>query len=243
MVVQQPATGPAPIHAFADVPRRRRRVRASTIAIGISLAVHAGVGLYIYEWKFNPGAFPDLSDPPMVVPTITLPLPDRPRPEEQRPVSVVHTAAPNQTAPEVTFPVDPPPQTARNTQNDGATDPLSTTPPKPLVIALAEPPKLPHRITNPSWLSQPDARAMSRYYPDRAERMGRAGAATISCVVSANGAVGPCTVLRESPSEFGFGDAALKLSRFFKLAPRTEDGQPVDGGTIEIPIKFQLASG
>jgi protein TonB len=38
----------------------------------------------------------------------------------------------------------------------------------------------------------------------------------------------------------GFGAAAIKLSAYFKMSPRTEDGQAVDGGAVQIPIRFSL---
>ena len=41
----------------------------------------------------------------------------------------------------------------------------------------------------------------------------------------------------------GFGDAAMKLSKLFKMRPQTKDGQPVDGGTVRIPIAFRLPKG
>ena len=34
------------------------------------------------------------------------------------------------------------------------------------------------------------------------------------------------------------GPAAIKLARFFTMSPRLEDGRPVDGAQVRIPIVF-----
>jgi len=81
---------------------------------------------------------------------------------------------------------------------------------------------------------------MARYYPDRAQRMEVNGRATISCTVTAKGALQGCTVVSENPADYGFGEAALRLSRLFRMKPKTLDGSPVDGGAITVPIVFQV---
>jgi protein TonB len=69
------------------------------------------------------------------------------------------------------------------------------------------------------------------------------GKATLSCTVDARGALESCSVSEETPDSAGFGDAAMKLSKLFKMRPMTRDGQPVAGGKINIPIRFQLPKG
>jgi protein TonB len=66
------------------------------------------------------------------------------------------------------------------------------------------------------------------------------GRATITCTVNARGTLEGCSVVSEEPGDVGFGDAAMKLSKLFKMRPMSRDGQPVDGGTVRIPIVFKL---
>ena len=47
-------------------------------------------------------------------------------------------------------------------------------------------------------------------------------------------------MLSESPGGYGFGRAAMQLSRHFRLSPRTVDGQAVEGALVTIPLTFQL---
>jgi protein TonB len=81
---------------------------------------------------------------------------------------------------------------------------------------------------------------MAQYYPERAQRMGVSGHASITCTVNTNGTVSDCNVSSENPPDQEFGSAALKLSRLFKMRPLTRDGAPVGGAKVTIPIGFQV---
>ncbi|HTX48237.1 MAG TPA: energy transducer TonB [Caulobacteraceae bacterium] len=117
-------------------------------------------------------------------------------------------------------------------------------PPAPPVIAAVKPPppKPPPKplISNPDWMQLPSADDMARFYPDRAQRMSVNGHATISCTVNVDGSVSDCRVMSQSPPDDGFGDAALKLSKLFKMRPQTRDGVPVAGAKVVIPIGFEV---
>jgi hypothetical protein len=61
------------------------------------------------------------------------------------------------------------------------------------------------------------------------------GAASIECVLAAEGALTNCKLLTESPTGMGIGEAALKMSHEFKL----QGGEP--GKVVTIPLRFRLS--
>lgn len=79
-----------------------------------------------------------------------------------------------------------------------------------------------------------------RYYPARAEQMAVEGTATITCNVTVAGRLAECVVVSETPPDFGFGEAALKMSPLFKMRPLTREGAAVEGGRVTVPIRFKL---
>jgi protein TonB len=113
-------------------------------------------------------------------------------------------------------------------------------PPAPPQISPPAPPAPPRNpvITKPDWVRKPSGDAVNRAYPDRALRQNISGRVTLSCTVNADGTVSGCSVVSENPADYGFGDAAIRLSKQFKMRPQTADGQPVGGANVRIPLSF-----
>ncbi len=98
----------------------------------------------------------------------------------------------------------------------------------------------PHIITHPDWVTQPTQNQFDSIFPARVLRLGRSGTALMTCTVTDEGLVQNCQVARESPSEGGYGDAAVAAAQFFRMKPMTIDGVPVGGARVDIPMYFTV---
>ena len=116
--------------------------------------------------------------------------------------------------------------------------PDETRPNDPAVI---DGPELPVEgvISNPDWIQTPNGDDFANFYPKLASALGIGGRAVAHCSVSALGLLENCSIVSETPLGMGFGAATLAMMSRFHMRPRTVDGAPVSGGTINIPIRFQ----
>ena len=77
----------------------------------------------------------------------------------------------------------------------------------------------PAPAARPHLLAVPNAEAMAKLYPIDARKLWIEGDAVISCVaVASSGSLTDCKVKHEWPEGYGFGDAAVKLSRLMRTA-------------------------
>ena len=85
----------------------------------------------------------------------------------------------------------------------------------------------PSIITLPKRVAAPDEQALRRAYPPAALAARVNGAAVVSCLVKTTQELSDCAISWESPTGYGFGDAARSLASLFRYEPGTEDGRPV----------------
>jgi protein TonB len=213
-------------------------------AIAMSLAFHACVGAYLFAHHFTLMTLPaPAAEPPFTVTTFTFPpkpppppsTHEKPKPLRQQarePIHIHDTALIRNLDPGPTIEVASGPPGAGGQGQGVGFGSLVSTPPSPPV-----PPK-PKVIQNPDWIAKPSGAQLADAYPGRPLDLGIAGSVTLLCTVGVNGQVRDCTVAEETPKGDGFGAAALKLSRWFRIRPKTENGEAVDGALVRVPIQF-----
>lgn len=251
MTIAFEASGSALYRAYAP-SRRPRLSRRTALALGVAAAVHALIGYGVWNAKFRPHYEPVQAEAidaelvkPRPAPPPPPPRPPPPKHEVRRapPRPSVHLVSPAPTLrprPTPTLAAFAPPPLPI------APAPPVPAPPAPPVLVAAPPPPTPkppepiHVITDPDWLRTPNGDDLARYYPDRAQRNGVEGKATINCAVNTGGSLVDCHVAAESPADQGFGGAAMKMAGAFRMRPETRDGVPVAGARISIPIRFRL---
>lgn len=211
-------------------------------AVGVSILAHAAGAVWLYNQRYDMPV-----EPPVLIdesPIITMDRPWEPpvvqTEEPPAPPLPVHDPIVVRDTPVAPSPFQVPDEPTTVPAGDG---PIRMDPgpaPETPGTATDPTPPTPPVIRNPQWIRQPTAAQMNRAYPERAAEDGIGGRAVLSCVVARGGNVGDCVIVSETPQDQGFGRAAMSLSRYFRLSPRTVDGQAVEGARVTIPLTFNI---
>jgi len=94
-------------------------------------------------------------------------------------------------------------------------------------------------LNDPVWDRAPGQEDWAKAYPSHAAQAGISGSVKMKCAATSAGMLSGCAVIQESPSGEGFGAAALALATGMALKPAGENGQPVAGRNLIVPVRFE----
>jgi protein TonB len=60
----------------------------------------------------------------------------------------------------------------------------------------------------------------------------------MTCKVTAEGTLTQCVITEETPAGLGFGQASLALVPKFRMKPKTDAGEPVEGATVVVVVDW-----
>lgn len=96
-------------------------------------------------------------------------------------------------------------------------------------------------VERPEWVGLPTPAAFQSAFPDAASKAGVLKArAVMSCTVDPTGGLTACEGVGEEPAGYGFAHATLPLAPAFRLRIWGEDGLPVVGGKVRVPIRYDM---
>jgi TonB family protein len=98
-----------------------------------------------------------------------------------------------------------------------------------------------HAVGRPKWTSGPTMAQALALYPKAALADNiKEGRATLRCRITEGGVLADCASVSELPADKGFGAAALALMPSMRVQTWSEEGLPVVGGEVRVPIAFKL---
>lgn len=98
------------------------------------------------------------------------------------------------------------------------------------------------KVEKPDWSVRIDPKKVVALFPEQAAAAGRTeGVGVVDCLVAGDGRLTDCRPFREEPADMGFGAAAVLAASVMQMDLWTQQGRPVAGARVKLPINFNLA--
>lgn len=92
-----------------------------------------------------------------------------------------------------------------------------------------------------SWAKLPSGGDVAAGYPVAAAKAGvRSARVVMLCEIGEQGRLAGCSADSEEPGGHGFAASAIAMSPLFQVKPWSDEGLPMIGGKIRVPIRFQI---
>ncbi len=227
------------VHSFHspifDTPRSKKLPPSFYWGILFAVILHLALLYYFFNQTFTTAIIENPPEPPpAIVEIYKPPLPPPPPDPAPAPNNVIVAHTPVVEAPPAipTVPIDP---QVNVKPDDGAK--------APPVISPASGDSSSSAPANPyvkaRWTRFPDANALGQYYPSRAADNEVEGTATVECTVLDKAGRVHCTALSESPGNYGFGPATVRMVQD-KGRVDTSQGDVKIGSVLHTTVKWQL---
>lgn len=95
------------------------------------------------------------------------------------------------------------------------------------------------RFALAEWIEKPPQDLIDQAFPERARNGGVSGVAVLLCFVPTPGQPKSCSIAAERPRGSGFGPAALRLYRKFRIRPVMK-GNEVYQAQVLVPVTFDV---
>lgn len=91
----------------------------------------------------------------------------------------------------------------------------------------------------PRWIVRPQGEDFAAFWPPAAMMQHVSGSVSLDCAIAID-TTAACTIVQESPTGWGFAEAALAISQTFRFRPAYRDGAPVPGGRYRVRVPFRF---
>jgi TonB family protein len=125
---------------------------------------------------------------------------------------------------------------------DGAGQPLKGAHVQVPIVFAAESLDSGAVIGKPQWTALPGFADLTDAFPKEAIKADiLKGRVVLHCTVGVAGALTDCDVRSEEPLGYGLGKATASLMGKFRVSVWSEEGLPTVGGTVNVPIRYDLS--